>query len=185
MPTAPGPRIHGGSARGRRLVCPPGDATRPTMGKAKEALMSILGPWLANATWLDAYAGSGGVGLEALSRGAAAVTFVERESAALTALKANLDTLAFPGATVLALPVAQALPRLTPHSFDVVFADAPFSTDPALVAVELGEAGLLAPGGRLVLEHAGKATPPPQAGPYPLLNTRRYGATAFSFYGES
>lgn len=184
MPQAPGPRIHGGSARGRRLVCPPGDATRPTMGKAKEALMSILGPWVNQCAWLDAFAGSGGVGLEALSRGAASVVFVEREAPALQALQSNLDTLGLAGATVLPMAVAQALPRLQAASFDVLFADPPFAQDPTETATLLGESGLLAPGGRIVVEHAGKAKPPAQAGPYPLLATRRYGATAFSLYGE-
>lgn len=182
MPQAPGPRIHGGIARGRRLQCPPGDHTRPTMGKAKEALMSIVGPRLPEARWLDAYAGSGGVGLEAWSRGAASITFIEQDPAALRALQANLEQLGCRCATVMPQAVASALPRLAPASFDLIFADPPFVQDPAEVAELLGRSGLLVPGGCLILEHAGGRAGPAQAGPCVWQSTRRYGATAFSFY---
>ena len=101
-------RIIGGSARGRTLATPAGLATRPTSDRAREGLFNSLGN-LSGLTFLDLYAGTGAVGLEALSRGAASATLVETDRAALSAIRANIDALGFAGATVSPLSVERFL----------------------------------------------------------------------------
>jgi len=86
-------RVIAGAYKGRRLVTPKGATTRPTADQVRTALLDTLGPWLPDARLLDLFAGAGGVGLEALSRGAAHVTFVERDRRALDALAENIRTL--------------------------------------------------------------------------------------------
>ena len=86
-------RVVAGTFRGRRLVAPPGDATRPTSDRVREALFSVLGPQVHGARVLDLFAGSGALGIEALSRGAAAAVFVDRAPAAIKAIRANLSAL--------------------------------------------------------------------------------------------
>jgi len=90
-------RVIAGEFKGRRLVTPRGRRTRPTADQVRLALMDTLGPWLPRARVLDLYAGAGGVGLEALSRGAAHATFVERDAQALRALAANVEALGVGG----------------------------------------------------------------------------------------
>jgi 16S rRNA (guanine966-N2)-methyltransferase len=90
-------RVIAGVAKGRRLVAPTGDGTRPTSDRVKESWFSSLQPVLGGAHVLDLYAGSGALGLEALSRGAAAVTFVEKDRKALTSLRTNLGAVGLPG----------------------------------------------------------------------------------------
>jgi 16S rRNA (guanine966-N2)-methyltransferase len=103
MPTAPRrPRIIAGEAGGRRLAVPPGDRVRPTSDRVKESVFSALGPdRLVGARVLDLYAGSGALGLEALSRGAAEAVLVERDPAAARAIRTNIDTLGFADRAVL------------------------------------------------------------------------------------
>jgi 16S rRNA (guanine966-N2)-methyltransferase len=128
-------RVVAGIARGRRLVAPKGDATRPTSDFVREAVFNSLASHvdLAGATVLDLFAGTGALGIEALSRGAAHATFVESDRAALTALRANLATTGFDAeATVRAGDATRvALPAV-----DVAFADPPYAFTgwPALLA---------------------------------------------------
>lgn len=133
-------RIIGGEAGGRRLVVPAGQDTRPTADRAREALFSALASMtdLAGARFLDLFAGSGAVGLEALSRGASEALLVESDPKAAAVLRANIDAVALPGARSLTRPVAAVLAQPPPAPFDVAFADPPY----ALPAPEL--AGLLA-----------------------------------------
>lgn len=124
-------RVIGGSARGRKISAPPGRDTRPITDRAKEAifnmLMSLGG--LDGARVLDLYAGSGSFGLEALSRGAHHVSFVERDRVAVAVMEANLDLLGFRSrATVLATSVEGALD--TVHPVDIAFCDPPYAVDP-------------------------------------------------------
>ncbi|MCW2758287.1 MAG: putative methyltransferase [Nocardioidaceae bacterium] len=123
-------RIIGGSAKGRRLKTPTGDRTRPTSDRVREALFSALESELGSLVGLrvlDLYAGSGAVGLEALSRGAAAATLVESDRRTVaTVVRPNADTLGLPGADVLAAPVERALAGRPSAPYDVVFADPPY-----------------------------------------------------------
>lgn len=117
-------RIIGGTARGRRLVGPSSEGTRPLSDRAREALFNILGPGLRGESLVDLFAGTGAVGLEALSRGAAAVTFVERDRAALADIRANLDALGLTGGQVVAGDALGWVGRARDR-FDVVFAGPP------------------------------------------------------------
>ena len=108
------PRIVAGAARGRRLAAPPGRGTRPTADRAREALFSALEAQLgslAGRRVADLYAGSGAVGLEALSRGASAVVLVESDPAAVRSLRANVDAVGLPGAEVVAGRVERVVSR--------------------------------------------------------------------------
>jgi 16S rRNA (guanine966-N2)-methyltransferase len=167
-------RIVAGQWGGRRLVAPPGAATRPTSDRVREALFSILGP-IEGAAVLDLFAGSGALGLEALSRGAERATFVDRAPAAIRAVRANLEAL---GATaqVHARDVRAFLrdARAAGGPYDLVFLDPPYR-DAAGLGPALELAPLLAEGGRVVSESDRRE---PIALPaLEVLDERRYGDT--------
>lgn len=177
-------RIIAGSRGGRALKAPRGDATRPTTDRVREALFSILGP-VHGARVLDLYAGTGALGIEALSRGSSHAVFVERLRPALHALGDNLRDLGFePTSKVLSLPVERALDRLlTEGPFDLVFADPPYQDTGAaltLLATFATHEGLFAPAVRIVVEHASRA-PLPEVPELVAIDTRRYGDTALTF----
>jgi 16S rRNA (guanine966-N2)-methyltransferase len=173
-------RIVAGAAKGRRLVAPKGDDVRPTADRVKEALFSSLQPQLPGARVLDLYAGSGGLGLEALSRGAEQVTFVERANAALTALRRNIETVGLPGTTVVSDDAARALRGEVPGGpFDLVFADPPYRLPKAALADLLADVvGHLAPGATVVVERAARDGAPPWPAELSAGDPRRYGDTA-------
>lgn len=132
-------RIIAGRWRGRRIAAPSGRATRPTTDRVREAWMSALQYELPDARVLDLFAGSGALGLEALSRGAAHATFVERSNAAIRALEANLGAL---GArddeyTVVRADALAYVQRLPPQAFDLALADPPYGTNDAAALVNV------------------------------------------------
>ncbi len=174
-------RVIAGSAGGRRLQGPPGLDTRPMMDRVKEALFSSLGARVVDARVLDLYAGSGALGIESLSRGAASVTFVEKGRAALTTLKANLEALGFDG-RVVAGDVGAFLAAAV-DSFDLVFVDPPYRLSLALVGEVLeGAAALMANGGTMVLHRqAGESAPDAPTGTH-RIDDRRYGTTQLWIY---
>ena len=159
------PRIIAGEAGGRRLAVPPGERVRPTSDRVKESLFSALGPGrLVGARVLDLYAGSGALGLEALSRGAAAVLLVDRDPAAARAIRANIETLGFGDRAVLRVaPVDRVLGGPPPGDpFDLALLDPPYDTpgpelDGALAL--LGGGAWLAPDATVVLERAAGSPP--------------------------
>jgi 16S rRNA (guanine966-N2)-methyltransferase len=167
-------RVIAGEFGGRRLTAPSGSDTRPTSDRVREALFSILGP-LDGARVLDLFAGSGALGLEALSRGAASAAFVERAPAALRALKANLEALGV-DARVHARDVRSYLrdARAAGDTYDLLFLDPPYR-DAEGLGPALDLAPLLAPGGRVVSE-SGRRAPLALAG-LELVDERRYGDT--------
>ncbi len=183
-------RITGGLHRSRALVAPRGTATRPTSDRVREALFAILGADLpiAGASVLDLYAGTGALGLEALSRGAASAVLVERSKEALDAIRTNVAALGV-GARVRVLPmtVERAARTLAAGAgaFDLVLVDPPYadvaSGDAARALDAVVRVGALRAGARVVLEHAKGDAPPPIDG-LALLDTRRYGDTSLSFY---
>jgi 16S rRNA (guanine966-N2)-methyltransferase len=166
-------RIIAGEFKGRRLKTPAGDKTRPTADRVREAWLSILQPAIRGARVLDLYAGSGALGLEALSRGAVRADFVEVNRRALAALKANVTTLAVEDRTVIhrkdALTFAE---RLRPEQYDVAFADPPYAGGEAAGLVALFRVNPFAR--VLSIEHPGDQ-------PMPGDDTRRYGDTAVTF----
>lgn len=180
-------RIVAGDFRGQRIDVPPGGGVRPTPDRAREALFSILADRLAGASVLDLFAGSGALGLEALSRGAEAVTFVEADRAIARVLRANVQRLA-PGRTAR-IVVGDALTEvgrrgLPGRPFDLVLADPPYAEALAgrILAALVGCSGLLVRGAWIVLE--GEAAAPAVPGPAPTRHLRRarYGRTALDFY---
>jgi 16S rRNA (guanine966-N2)-methyltransferase len=129
-------RIIGGTAGGRRLKTPTGEATRPTSDRVREALFSTLESQLGSLTglrFLDLYAGSGAIGLEAMSRGAGVVTSVESDRRTARMVGENAGTLGFRSVEVLALPVARVLGAHARAPYDVVFADPPYPLENAEV----------------------------------------------------
>ena len=176
-------RIVGGRHRGRRLSVPPGDAVRPTSDRAREALFNILshgrlaetGLPFADAVVLDAFAGTGALGLEALSRGAAEAVFIERDRDALMALRRNVESL---GETHRGRIIAgdAARPPRAAIACAVAFLDPPYRSGlagPALTA--LAAAGWLAAEALVAIEIAAREELPPVEG-FTLLDERRYGA---------
>src|SRR3954462_7081455 len=169
-------RIVAGQWRGRRLAAPAGRTTRPTSDRVREALFSILGP-LDGERVLDLFAGSGALGLEALSRGAGEATLVERDRAALEALRANVEALGA-DARVIAGDVAAFLDSAAAAGghYDLVFLDPPYG---AGLGRELSLEPVLAPGARVIVESARRS---PLDLPMPLTDERRYGDTLIRFH---
>lgn len=183
-------RIIAGVAGGRRLVTAGGRGTRPTSDRTREGLFSTvlaIRGGLAGAAVADLYAGSGAVGLEALSRGAAEALLVESDPRAAAVIRANIASLGLPGARlvtgaverVLAQGPAEARPR------DFVFADPPYALSDgelSLVLRLLREHGWLAPGALVVVERATRSGPPAWPGGYEPDRSRKYGEATL-WYG--
>jgi len=187
-------RVIAGEHRGRRLRAPAGLHTRPTADRVRQALFNILPPPPPGSVALDLYAGSGALGIEALSRGAAAAVFVDDDVAACAVLRDNLRALGLGArAVVLAQRVERVLPRLLQRGlvpggaappFSYVFADPPYKDVPSAVPALLRfffahQAALLGPDGVLVVEHDRRTE---LTGDLPRIDVRRYGDTALSFF---
>lgn len=177
-------RIVAGELGGRVLRAPHGAATRPTSEKVREALFNILGPPDPEHHVLDLYAGSGALGLEALSRGATSATFVERARPALTALRANLAALEVADrATVIATDVARFLAAPGPGPrWTWIFLDPPYAAGVVEATLAALPAERLTADAIVVVEHAHRAPPPDHAGFLLRTDLRRYGDTALSWY---
>jgi 16S rRNA (guanine966-N2)-methyltransferase len=179
-------RIVAGALKGRRLVTPRGATTRPTADQVRIALLDALAPWLGGARLLDLFAGAGGVGLEALSRGAAHATFVERDARAVAALRRNVAALGLEArARVLPADAARALARLTREGdrFHLVFLDPPYeSALGAGVLATLGSGQALAAPGIVVIQHFTKRPPAPEPAGLRAYRTRRFGETTLTFF---
>jgi len=187
-------RIAGGSLRGRILAAPPDGVLRPTQDAVREALFSMLASVLPGASFLDLYAGTGAVGLEAWSRGAGAVAWVERSPRSLRTLEANLEKCFGEAGAPPALRLFRAevgawlkRPALPPGSVSIVFADPPYverEGEPdgmsALLAA-VRDSGLLAPVSFFVAEQRA-GTPLPACEGFDLLRDRRYGRTQLSLF---
>lgn len=180
-------RVIAGTARGLRLDAP-GPGTRPIGDRVKQTLFAILEPDLPGARVLDLFAGSGAAGIEALSRGAAHATFVERDAKACTVIAANLTRtrLAGSGASVVKAEALAWLSRtgaVTPAGrYDLVIADPPYD-EPALLASCLSALGpWLTAGARVVAKHFWRDTPPVTIGLLASERERRFGETALTFY---
>ncbi len=183
-------RIIAGIARGRRLAAPRGTATRPTSDRAREGLFAtvtaIRGP-LPGARVLDLFAGSGAIGLEALSRGAVRVVFVESDARAAQVIRANLAAVALPGGELVCDQVQRFLDRGpgAEAAFDLVVADPPYAASPAEVTgmlTGLASGGWLAPGALVAVERATRAGPLSWPARYRADRSRRYGEATF-WYG--
>lgn len=180
-------RIIAGRAKGRRLETPPGALARPTAARVRQTLFDILAPRLPGCRFLDACAGSGGIGLEALSRGAARVVLVEPGAAASQAIQKNARALEALGGEVEVLrqDARIALPALAERGrrFDVIYVDPPYDSDlyePLIEAASQG--GLLEAGGVLVVERFKKRALPERIGRLVVTRSVRVGDHVLGFY---
>ena len=158
-------RVIGGSLKGRRLQTLPGDAIRPTADRVREALFDILGPTILGADFLDVYAGTGAVGIEALSRGAGSVAFIEHDKQAVDLLRRNLSIAGDQShrASVIPYDPARAVPMLEQEgrAFDLVFMDPPYLGGELDRGIRIvGRSRLLRQGSLVVAEHDASVDPP-------------------------
>jgi 16S rRNA (guanine966-N2)-methyltransferase len=176
-------RVIGGELGGRRLEGPPRSGVRPTTDRVREALFEVLGQAVEGARVLDLFSGTGAIGIEALSRGAAWCDFVESDPKAQAVIRENLTRTSLLDVSKLyPLPVARALSRLQ-GPYDVVVADPPYEYDRAeseLAQVITG--GLLAKDGILAVEHSQRKPWPQALGGRAQLTSRRYGDTRVTLY---
>jgi 16S rRNA (guanine966-N2)-methyltransferase len=174
-------RVIAGSRKGHRISAPRGVITRPTGDRVREAAFALIGP-VDGANVLDLFAGSGAMGIEALSRGAERCVFVERDRDACAVVTANLEKLRLTSGVVLCRDVEHALreERGRGHRYELVLADAPYE-DWWRYAAVMGESvpDLLEPGGLAVVETAAALEP---GLPLDLVTTRRYGSARISVF---
>jgi 16S rRNA (guanine966-N2)-methyltransferase len=181
-------RVIAGSARGIRLDAP-GPGTRPLGDRVKQTLFAILEPALPGAAVLDLFAGSGAAGIEALSRGAARATFVERDAAACRVIAANLERTHLADRAMIVTADALAWLRRAGSGgaseagpFDIVLADPPYAEPEVLADVLEALGPHLAPGARVVAKHFWRTGPPGEVGLLASERERRFGETALTFY---
>ncbi|GAB3952136.1 16S rRNA (guanine(966)-N(2))-methyltransferase RsmD [Kribbella albertanoniae] len=181
-------RVIGGVAGGRRIAVPAGDGTRPTTDRTREALFSSLEAEFSSfdgVNVLDLYAGSGAIGLEALSRGAAKVVLVESDRKAAEVITANIKVVGLPGVTVLTRPVEKLAAGEPLAEFDLLYADPPYKLDTVElqdVLVALAASGWLAPDAFVVVER-GKREPWEWPEGFAALRDRKYGEARL-WYGH-
>jgi 16S rRNA (guanine966-N2)-methyltransferase len=172
-------RVVAGEFKGRRLVAPRGARTRPTADKVREALFSMLGD-VEGARVLDLYAGSGALGIEALSRGAASAVFVERDPRAVAAIERNLEPLDVE-ATVARADASRWLAR-EEGRYDLVFCDPPYDVASRQAGVLAERLAALTPDNARIVTESDKRNPLEL--PFPLLTERSYGDTRIAIHGR-
>ena len=183
-------RIIGGTAGGRRLATPRGAHTRPTSDRVREALFSAVESWcgsLHGLRFLDLYAGSGAVGLEAWSRGAGVVTLVEQDRRTAALVRDNARTIGFPRADVVAAAVGGTLRRPPAAPYDVVFLDPPYPLPDAAVTDDLEALAAhdwLVPGALVVVERSTRSPEPGWPPGITDVRHKRYGETVL-WYGHA
>jgi len=179
-------RVIGGVYRGRRLRTVGGLSVRPTSDRLRETLFNVLAPRIQGIRFLDICAGSGAVGIEALSRGALAVTLIERSRHACAVIEANLSALGVTGeVTTINRDAAAAIKRLEQESeqFDVVFFDPPYASEIyGGVMTQLGLGLLLSAGAVVVVEHLAKTPPGREYGKLQLVRELKQGESGLAFF---
>lgn len=182
------PRIIAGENRGMVLSAPKGDRTRPTTDKVKESLFSIIQMRVPNASFLDLFAGSGQMGLEALSRGALKAVFVEKNRESITAIKNNTAKARRVDVSEIVVgDIGSALRRIGENgeTFDVIFMDPPYQEAKkmlAVVAEQLSQYNILAKDGVLIVEHASDDLFDETVINLTLSRRCKYGSTMLTFY---
>jgi 16S rRNA (guanine966-N2)-methyltransferase len=179
-------RVIAGEFRGRRLKAPTWEGLRPTSDRLRETLFDVLSDSVVDARVLDGFAGTGAIGIEALSRGAAEVTFVERDPRAIKLIETNLSSLGLDarGHVIIRAAFTDAARRLKGQPFDLVILDPPYGESSAADAL-VAAAPLLAARGRLVIEHAARHSAPPADAGLTLRRTVEAADSALSFYEHS
>jgi 16S rRNA (guanine(966)-N(2))-methyltransferase RsmD len=180
-------RVISGLYRGRILKSPADLKTRPTSDRLRETLFNILAPSISDETrFLDLCAGTGAIGIEALSRGAAFVTFVDKSRRACALIEENLDQLGVPESEteVVNLQAETFTSRNHPNAWDIVFYDPPYDTGYSLVLHDFRaqNQSVVRPGGVLIVEHHSKNTLPDELGHLRRWRLLKQGETRLSFY---
>lgn len=184
-------RVIAGTYRSRILKSLKGLALRPTSDRLRETLFNVLGAEIAGARFIDLFAGTGAIGIEALSRGASEVVFVENHAPAAALIRRNLESLAIrKGAKVLATEAIRGLEKLAlkekskTSPYDYIFLDPPYAAakDYARVLESLGSGKLLAPGGLVIAEHRRSFESPEEVGALQCYRVLKQGDAALSFY---
>ncbi len=175
-------RVIAGTLKGRRIEAPGWTGLRPTSDRLRETLFNVLAPRIDGARVLDGFAGTGAVGIEALSRGASHVTFVERDARAVRLIEANLRRCAVSDRYAIIREAFDAAPsRLGDRSFDIVFLDPPYGAAELAPALDAG-AALVAPDGVLVIERARRDEAPARTAGLVKTRDLTSGDSALSFY---
>lgn len=179
-------RVVSGSCKGRPLKAVPGTGTRPTTDKVKEAIFNMIGPFFSGGTGLDLYAGSGGLGIEALSRGLEQVIFVDRDPKAIMVIKDNLKSCSMENhSEVYRNDSERALKALSKRglAFDYIFLDPPYKKQQLVSLLErISSDGRLERGGKIVCEHGKEVVLPETAGDLLKIRNEVYGIIAISIY---
>ncbi|HTG00098.1 MAG TPA: 16S rRNA (guanine(966)-N(2))-methyltransferase RsmD [Nitrospirota bacterium] len=178
-------RIAGGIGRGQRLKVPAGTRVRPTSDKVKQALFNILSDRVEGASLLDLFAGAGGIGIEALSRGAGRVTFVDGSRESVAAIKHNVDATNTGNRAEVVQSRADAYLTRASGTFDIVFLDPPYAEELQPLLEQIAASGVLKPDGIVIAEHFKKQPSPRAAGALALFREARYGDTVLAFYTSS
>ncbi len=183
-----GLRVIGGAARGRRLRAVPGDSTRPITDRTKESLFNILGADIQGAVFLDLFGGTGAVGIEALSRGASFVRFLDTERLAVATIKSNLQTTGFStAAEVLKMDAFHYLIQMPDRWFDYIYIAPPQYKNMWLKALRLVDEnpGWLAPGGWVIAQIHPVEFSPVEFKCFLEFDQRKYGSTLLMFYEDN
>ncbi len=172
-------RVISGEFRGRRLAMVPGTTTRPTADKVKESMFNMLGPYFDGGEAVDFYAGTGGLGIEAVSRGMDHAVLVDSAFAAIKTIKANVELTKAPERfTVKKMPVQRALDEFAAEGkqFDLIMMDPPYAKQHALAQLDqIRDAHMLAPGGKIMIETGQDVDYPETIPGYTILREQTYG----------
>lgn len=172
-------RVVSGTCKGKALKAVPGNSTRPTTDKVKEAIFNMIGPYFTDGIGLDLFAGSGGLGIEALSRGLDRVIFVDRDGKAIQTIKENISVCSFTEkAEIYRNEANRALKAVIKRGlkFDVVFLDPPYKKQQLLdVLTEMDQSSLLAESGVIVCEHSHDVALPERIGQLQRIKREQYG----------
>lgn len=173
-------RIISGLFGGRNITAPDTDATHPMSERVRNAMFNIISTDIRGKNVLDAFAGSGAVGIEAISRGAAHVTFIERDRKASDALTTNIERLGLRAQTTQVHGTVEAYVRSSEERFDIIFVDPPY--DDMQLSTAMSLTSLLQPNGLMVLSYPGRGEAPTGANGVVVVDNRSYGTAALAFY---
>ena len=176
-------RIIGGDAKGRALQSPGGARTRPTSNLVRSAIFSMLEPYLDGARVLDLFSGTGALGMEALSRGAGWVDFMERDARQCEAITGSLRSLEYDARGRVHRTQAERAPDLLDGPYNVILMDPPYAYKSLVPLIErIGDSGLAADGGVVAVEHSRRQELPAEIDGLTCLRQRRYGETMVTLY---
>jgi 16S rRNA (guanine(966)-N(2))-methyltransferase RsmD len=181
-------RVIAGSAKKRLLTVPRGWTGRPTADRVKEALFNILGDFVMDSVFLDIFAGTGNVGIEALSRGAARCVFIEQEPIAVQAINKNIALTGFlDRCQILKSKALDGINRLSAvrEQFNIIFLDPPYGCGHEVIVInKVAEGALLSTGGVLISESGKREEIPSKIGDLAMFRQERYGDTMLSFFKQ-